>query len=484
MPESSFEFKELGLSGLKRTGRYVYQEFLPQLSGSKAVKVYEEMRENDPIVGALLFAIDMYLRGMEWHVEPGGKSDEDAKAAEFLEQCRDDMSHTWSDFISEALTMLPYGWAYHEIVYKLRRGQEQTDPRYRSQYDDGKIGWRKLPLRSQTSFNGWEFDDDGGVKGMFQLAPPTYQETYIPIEKALLFRTSSQAGNPEGRSILRNAYLPWWYKKRISEIEAIGIERDLAGLPVIDCPPELLAEDAEPELVALKNTLMDLVKNIRRDQMEGVLFPLAYDDRGNKLYDLRLLTSGGSRQFNTDAIVARYDQRIAMVVLADFILLGHENVGSFALSDDKTDMFAVALGAWADSIEQTINRFAVPRLFEVNDWKLDKLPQLKHGDIEKPDLTKLGAYITQLVQAGAPIFPNDALLDYLLESANLPERPEDLVNQQQEVDDAKRQAELDALKNLPSADAAQEAKAPTEGGPQPSDNPGDNSGTQAKPPVQ
>ncbi|WP_155274431.1 hypothetical protein [Piscirickettsia salmonis] len=45
-----------------------------------------------------------------------------------------------------------------------------------------------------------------------------------------MFRTTSRKGNPEGRSILRNAYQPWYYKKNLESIESIGIERNLVGL--------------------------------------------------------------------------------------------------------------------------------------------------------------------------------------------------------------------------------------------------------------
>ena len=61
----------------------------------------------------------------------------------------------------------------------------------------------------------------------------------IPMSKALLFRTKSRKNNPEGRSILRNAYRSWYFKRRIQEIEGIGIERDLAGLPVMHGPEGL-----------------------------------------------------------------------------------------------------------------------------------------------------------------------------------------------------------------------------------------------------
>jgi hypothetical protein len=34
-----------------------------------------------------------------------------------------------------------------------------------------------------------------------------------------------------------------------------------------------------------------------------------------------------------------------MTVLADFVLLGHQQVGSFALSSDKTKLFSMAVGS-------------------------------------------------------------------------------------------------------------------------------------------
>jgi hypothetical protein len=53
---------ELGSTGLKRSAGYISEEFLPALRGRKAVQVYREMADNDPVVGALLFAVDRLLR--------------------------------------------------------------------------------------------------------------------------------------------------------------------------------------------------------------------------------------------------------------------------------------------------------------------------------------------------------------------------------------------------------------------------------------
>lgn len=223
----------------------------------------------------------------------------------------DDMQDTWIDTISEILSFLTFGWSFHEIVYKRRMGNTK-DPRTKSKYNDGLIGWKKLPIRAQETLYQWEYDNEDNLLGMTQMPPPDYSMFTIPMEKALLFRTKSRKNNPEGRSILRNAYRSWYFKRRIQEIEGVGIERDLAGLPVIHAQEDvdIWSEDV-PENVKIRAYLENIVKNIRRDEMEGVVLPFGFE--------LELLNSGGNRQFDTNAIINRYDTRIAMTVLADFI---------------------------------------------------------------------------------------------------------------------------------------------------------------------
>jgi hypothetical protein len=76
---------------------------------------------------------------------------------------------------------------------------------------------------------------------MVQIAPPYYQtRAVMPIEKLAAVPAPGQyKGNPEGQSMLRTAYRPWFFKKRLEEFEAIGVERDLAGLPVAKVPSRL-----------------------------------------------------------------------------------------------------------------------------------------------------------------------------------------------------------------------------------------------------
>ena len=417
----SNDSKEIGRVGQRRYGGIFYEEFLSELRGRKGAEVFTEMSNNDETIGAILFAIEMLVRQASWNVEPGGSTAKDREAAEFVKSCMDDMQQTWIDTISEILSFLTYGWSFHEIVYKRRMGRTK-DNRTSSKYDDGLIGWMKLPIRSQETLYQWEYDDQDNLIGMTQMPPPDFGLITIPMNKAMLFRTRSRKDNPEGRSILRTAYRSWYFKRRIQEIEGIGIERDLAGLPVITTPEGMDIWDKEDEdMNAIRTGLEAIVKNIRRDSTEGLVLPFGYT--------FELTSTGGSRQFDTNSIIARYDTKISQTVLADFIQLGHESVGSFALSSDKTNLFSMAICAFLDIICQTFNSQGIPALIDINGDHfagVTDYPRLTHGDIEDVDLATVATFIKDMTSIGV-IIPDESLEDYVRQLGKLPKRTTDTV---------------------------------------------------------
>ena len=412
-------FEEIGVSGLLRTKGvgFLYEEFLPELSAQRAKLFWREMRDNDPVIGAMFFALEMILRKAEWRIEPNPEGGKDAdKYADFVESCREDLSHTWQDFIAECVSQYAFGFALFETVYKRRKGE---DGRSASKFDDGLIGWRKFAPRSQESILYWIWDEGGGLQGAVQLAAPDYHTVSLPIEKLLLFRTTSLKNNPEGRSILRNCFRPWFFKRRIEEIEGIGIERDLCGLPVIYTTGEGMIAANQMGI-----NYNDIVRNIRRDDQEGVVLPNAYDEKGNPHVKLELLKGAGARQIDVNATIRRYNQDMLNSMLAGFIQLGDGDVGSWALASSKTRIFSIAIGAFMDSTAAVINRIAIPRLMKLNNMDTKQAPRLVPGDIEVRDLEELGAFVQRLAASGLTFFDKPTA-DYLRKQAHLPESPEE-----------------------------------------------------------
>jgi hypothetical protein len=409
-------YKQLGSSGLRRYGGYVYEEFLPNLRWPWAHRVYQEMADNDPVVGSILFLAEMLIRNAGWDVEKVSEKPEDVEAAEFLKSCMNDMDTSWADTICEILSMLPYGYSFHEIVYKVRRGPLEKDGKYRSKYNDGRIGWRRLPIRSQATWLEWVFDEDGDIKAFTQLAPPDFRPVTIPLSKGLLFRTKVSRDNPEGRSMLRNAYRAWYFKKHIEEIEGIGIERDLAGLPVLTSPEGMDLWDTEdPRMAKLKDNAEELVRSIRRDSEEGVLLPHGWE--------LELLASGSTRQFDTNEIINRWDNRIAITMLSDLILIGGDKTGSFALADTKQSLLSAALEAQTWNIAEIFNKYAVPKLFQFNNFPgIVEYPKIVPGQVEVPELKEIALLLRAM---GLDIAEDIELQNYLRKVSSLPELSKD-----------------------------------------------------------
>ncbi len=413
-------YKQLGTTGLRRHGGYVYEEFLPNLRWPRASSIYQEMADNDPVVGAILYLAEMLIRNAEWTTEAASDKPEDVEAAEFLYSCMHDMDTSWADTISEILSMLTYGFSFHEVVYKIRRGPHEKSSKFRSKYSDGKIGWRRMPIRSQDTLHEWLFDNEGDIKAFVQQNPNTNKIVVIPLSKGLLFRTRVSRDNPEGKSLLRNAYRPWYFKKHIEEIEGIGIERDLAGFPVLYAPEGLdLWSDEDPRLVKLRQNAEELIRNVRRDSEEGVLLPHGWE--------FKLLSSGSARQFDTNAIINRYDYRIAITMLSDLVLLGGEKTGSFAMAETKQSLLATALNAQLLNIADVFNKYAVPKLMHYNNFEnITDYPRIVPGNIESPSIKEIALLLRSM---GLDISNDMELMNYLRKISSLPQMTEEVFNE-------------------------------------------------------
>lgn len=429
--QGGMTFKEIGQSGLRAFAGYVREDYLPVLSGRQAARIYREMSDGDPTIGAMVYAINATMRKVEWRTNPADDTPAAQEMADFVDELRDDMSMTWEDVVLESLSMLVYGFAPQEIVYKRRLGRQPFgSPTPNSRYDDGRIGWRKMPIRGQDTVIKWFFGPNGEIEGLTQ-QPYVGPMVDIPMEKLLLFRPSQHKNNPEGRSILRNAYRPWYFVKRIEEQEAILYER-LNGFPLIRVPSSLMESEAagNPQAVATMAAYRKIAINLRVDEQMGMVlpsdtFPGANGPSSQYQYGFELVSpggpSGGGKGVNANETVGRHQVNMLTTVMADFIQLGHGAHGSQALSVDKTDMFFQAIEGLLNANASVMNRYAIPRVWALNGLDPDLMPEVQPDLAQRLDLDVLGNYILRLSQAGMPLFPNDDLSTAILDAAGLPD---------------------------------------------------------------
>lgn len=427
LDEPTRELGGTGLKGAEPYGGWVYEEYLSQLRGMSGARVYREMADNDPTCGAVLFALEMLMRAVKWRVEPADDRPESVAYAERLEAALfSDMAHPWGQFIDEASSMLTFGYAPHEIVWKFCRG-ETDNLNTSSQFNDGMLMPAGLPVRAQDSIWRWIFDEEGRgyVLGLEQYRQGI-QNAIIPIQKLLLFRTVKRRNNPEGRSILRNAYRQYLRKETIEQAEGRLANRS-AGVVRMRIPAKFMEAGAGTLEARVYSQYKAIADKLAQDRSGSVIlpsdrYPQGTDGAGELMYDMDYLTADARKVGDMSPIIDRMDSRIAMSVLADFLMLGQRNTGSWALASEKTSMFVTATGGFLGNIEEEIDRVLVAKIWRLNALDPTTKPKVKAGSVQKPDLEALGNYLSKLSAGGAPIFPSiDGRLEqHLLSVAELP----------------------------------------------------------------
>ena len=419
---------QLGQGGTNtKDGTIRADEFLPDLKGKRAIKKFREMRDNDSTIGAIMYATEQVLRDVDYYVEPASDKPRAKREADFVKSVLEDMEHTLDDHISEALSHLTFGFSIFEVVYKRRRGPQQRQASNHSKYTDGRLGVRKLASRAQWTIERFDVDKTtGDVLGVRQEQNYGSKSLFIPANKILHYKTTNTNNDPSGRSILRNAYSSYQYLKNLQNIEAIAVERELHGVPVGRIAAEYLSPDATADQASVRSQMEKILRDLKFNEQGYALLPSdVYRDADGKptnqrIVDIELIASNGSRNIDINPIISRYQHDIARSVMAEFLMLGAGANGSYALSKSKTDLFLRSMESYINSIFDVLNKQLVEPLWHMNGLNFDLMPKICAGDVAPHDLRELGSYLRNLNGANIDLSDQDDIVNALLANAELP----------------------------------------------------------------
>ena len=432
----------LGVAGDNtHNGQIRADEFLPELRGKKAIRKYREMRDNDSTVGAVMYSVEQILRDVELHVKPVDDSEAAKAEADYVKSVLDDMDHTLDDHIAEALSFLSYGFGWFEVIYKRRVGPTERSGKKNSKSTDGRLGVRKIAARAPWTISRFDVDQKtGNVLGIEQSVGLMNSKNYIPVNKSLYYRTTSINGDPSGRSILRNAYTSYEYLNNLQAIEAIAVERELAGIPVARIPAEYLSGDASAAQSGFVGNLQQILRDVKFNEQGYIILPSdSYPDKdgsptNQRLVDIELMASNGKRNIDIDPIVKRYQHDIARSMLSEFLLLGSQG-GSYALSKSKTDLFLRALESYIQAITDVLNKQLVERLWELNGLNYDLMPTIEAGDVAPHDLREIASFLRNLNGANINVSDHPEVIQDLMDIAELDYDPNVTVAPEPEVEE-------------------------------------------------
>lgn len=439
-PVPNLVLGEKGYSGLNVLGGNILEECQHELRFPESIQTFKKMSKDGAIAPALEL-VEMMIARVPWTVSiPEGYEESLKTKAEYLKQVMGDMEHSWKSFIKQVVSYNRYGFCVNEKVFRYRRKDKG------SKYDDGLIGLKKLPIRSQDSILDWVYKDQGReLAGLvqqvnipsnsptvdagfsYQLAT-TYlnQRKLIPRSKFILFRNNPLKDSPLGQSSLSGCWQSWKYKQSYQEAEALAAAYDSSGFKILYLPPQYMAEDASPENKAIYAHYQKMLQQASRGELSSFILPMILDGEGNNMFKFEIQNISGSKSYDLNQIISRYTREALTALFADFLTLGDGTGGSYSLSESKLSVVEMAIQAKLDEIKDQVNHDLVKQLFELNGWNTDVMPEITYGPITKPTLDDVSKW-TQRVSATGNLPKNREVINWVLESADIPYRvPEDM----------------------------------------------------------
>lgn len=143
------------------------------------------------------------------------------------------------------------------------------------------------------------------------------------------------------------------------------------------------------------------MRNIQVNEQGGLILPQAFDPESRQsMFEFDLMSVRGTKQYDTNEIINRYDNKILISLFADMLKMGTDQVGSYSLASSKTNIMAMAIEARLKEIQDVLNHDLIPQLFKVNGWNTAALPTFQYSDLEDIELEDYSKAIQRITAVG------------------------------------------------------------------------------------
>ena len=417
---------ELGNLGVSVDFQSIYSDSLKELQFPYSLKTFDQMAKSS-VVASVLSAVNTIAGQADFYLDSYDQSDTHLSRKKFVEQCLFyDMKTSFNQVVKDFLTATQYGFSILEKVFRERRYTEG------SLYDDGKIGIKYLPLRSQKSIEDFKYDDMNreliyvlqSVSNI-NLLKPSQAYKKLPADRIMLFKVNSSSNYPYGRSPLADAYMSWRVLEELRGIETVSANRNLNGIPHLSCPSEIMDESSDDPEDRLRVTkLKQQMSRISTGEQAYIITPSdRYDqtEGASAQYDFKVVTGSSSHLTALGSIISRYKNEVFQAMCADILTIDDGQSASSSLTTNKQTMFNMFVEARLREFIEVINSDLIPDLFARNGWDITKTPKLKYDRVEKLTVAEMAKAIQQLSATSTiPITPENT--NYMAEVFGFPTR--------------------------------------------------------------
>jgi phage gp29-like protein len=417
--------KEIGQTGTAiYKGIITLEEYNNKMRGRQGLRLMDVMRRSDATVRATLQVCKLPILSTAWSIQPASDDKQDIEIADFVRRELMERNIVWHDFLREGLTMFDFGHSVAEKVYEM------------TEFEGKKlVGIKKISYRKQTTIQQWELAN--GQPGIRQLLV-TGSTVEIPMQKLIVFIHDKEGDNYEGVSLLRYAYKHWDIKDKLDRINAVALEKQGVGVPLLKHPADADQADIDKARAALRQ--------FRANEEAYQEIPMGWE--------LEMLDMKASTTKEIIPSIQYHDRQITMSVLAQFLTLGGDSgSGSRAVSQDHSKLFLLSEEATAKNLQTSIQEQLIKQLCDLNFSNLPNgYPKLQFAKIGDEDIATLADAVQKFTSAGV-LTAEPGIEKHVRSVLHLPELPE-----------AMEKAQQDLIKNPPKTDPTVDADPITDEG--------------------
>jgi len=388
------------------------------LRGRKKFTTFDELFRNVAIVAASVRYLFNVIGKAEWTFNPAKDTGNDRLAqevADFVEDALHDMTTPFHRVVKRGATFFTHGFSWQEWTAKRR--------------DDGRIGLLDVEARVQKTIDRWDCDESGTVIGVGQRIDHGADELYIPRAKSLYVVDDTFTDSPEGLGVLRHAYPAAKRLERYEQLEGIGYETDLRGVPKVRAPYAEMKDAglSDSQVAERVKFLEDFSKSHVRSEASGlVLDSITYDDDEGKpsnvpLWDAELMSSSTSSADAVGKAIDRVIWHLAIMFGTEGLLVGRSGAGSLAMSKDKSSNSGLIVDACLSEVAPALNRDIVGVLCRLNGIPREFWPKALPEKLQQTELVDVADTLRAIAQAGAPLMPDDPAINAVRRLIGLPE---------------------------------------------------------------
>lgn len=418
--------QQIGDSGvLISSGVLTATDYNKDLTGTKGLKVWEEMRSSDPIVRAALMAVMLPVLAANYYVKEASE-DPRAMLAKQLVHTSLFENIDFYDFARQALSFLPMGFSLFEQEFMI-----------------GTVDGREYMLlkglhsRKQSNVLKWQTEDHN--PGVYYLRSDNKKVSIDEI-KLTRFTFEQEGDNYAGRSLLRPVYKPWYMKNAIELIDGMSHEKHGLGVLKVRVPTGAKDDD--------KNEAEDIAREQRANE-EGFIL----EEEG---YSFEFMDMMARSLRDPNESISRLQREILSGTLTQFLDIGKAgSSGSFAASDNQLDLFFMAEEAVGREFIGPINKTTVPNICTLNSIPPEFWPTVSYDRIGSDAVAVLSKSLNELYTAGG-LTPDPETENYIRRFLHLPEMTPEMVEKYDEIR---------ALRKNPSASPIVQPANPNNGEP-------------------